>query len=283
MPPRANPTARQARLGAELRKLREAAGIKARDAGRLLGASQTQISHIESGRFGISDERLRRMAAHYACDDAELIEALVDMGNERGRGWWDDFRGVVEQGGFDLAELEQRATRLRTFQVVHVPGLFQTEDHMRAVFRYASPGWPPGDLDAYVAFRLRRQQVLVGERRTPFEAVIHEAALRFTVGGRKAARAQLEHILELSQMDNVSVRVLPFASEDFAGAGYSMLYLCGPVPQLDTVQIDTGHGGVLFDGAARLKQYRNRYERVEQSALVGEASAEFIHRIIQEL
>jgi transcriptional regulator with XRE-family HTH domain len=284
MPPRPHPTARQARLGAELRKLREAAGITARDAGRLLGASQTQISHIESGRFGISEERLRRLAGHYACGDAALIGALGDMAGERGKGWWEEFRGVVAPEGLDLAELESHAQHFRTFQVVHIPGHFQTEEHMRAMFRYTSNGWSREDLDAHVAFRLQRQQrVLFRAESPPFEVVIHEAALRFRVGGRKVVRAQLERILEMIDLDQVMVRVVPFDNEDFAGAGHSMLYLSGPVPQLDTVQIDTGHGGVFLDAVPRLKVYRDRFDKVHGTALAVEDSRQLIGRIAREL
>ncbi|WP_406169786.1 Scr1 family TA system antitoxin-like transcriptional regulator [Streptomyces sp. NBC_00996] len=62
-----------------------------------------------------------------------------------------------------------------------------------------------------------------------------------------------------------------------------MLYLCGPVPPLDTVQIDTGHGGTFFDAESRLKQYRQRYGRVSATALSPRASQDLIARIIQEL
>src|SRR6478735_5854932 len=76
MPPRDNPTARQARLGCELRKLREQAGRTAREAAGLISTDQSKISHMEAGRIGISEARIRRLASFYACDDAVLIEAL---------------------------------------------------------------------------------------------------------------------------------------------------------------------------------------------------------------
>ncbi|WP_455358642.1 helix-turn-helix domain-containing protein [Streptomyces sp. SYSU K21746] len=283
MPPRSNPTARQERLGAELRKMRERANVTARSAAALLGSNPMQMSHVEAGRSGISEDRIRRLAAHCACDDTAFIDALVAMAGERGKGWWEEYRGAVAPAALDLAELEQHATHIRTLQVVHVPGLFQTEDHMRAAFRYVSPDWPQPDVDAHVAFRMRRQQIISRESATQFEAVIHEAALRFHVGGRKAIRAQLDRILDLSELDHVAVQVIPFDSEDFAGAGYSMLYVSGAVPQLDTVQVDTGHGGVFFDAEARLNQYRARYDRTRQSALSERASRDLINRINQEL
>jgi transcriptional regulator with XRE-family HTH domain len=283
MPPRSSPTARQERLGSELRKMRERAGVTARAAAALLGSNPMQQSAVETGRSGISEERIRQLAAHCACQDGAYVDALVAMSLERGKGWWEKYRGVVAPTGLDLAELEHRAVRLSTFQVAHIPGLLQTEEHMRAVFRYASPEWAGKEQEAHVAFRVERQQVISGTSPTPYEAVIHEAALRIRVGGRKATRGQLEHVLDRSEAGHVTVRVVPFHSEDFAGAGHSMLYVHGSVPQLDTVQIDTTHGAQFLMAEARLAQYQARYARVAGTALTPESSRDLITRIIHEL
>ncbi|MFE7115095.1 DUF5753 domain-containing protein [Streptomyces sp. NPDC057654] len=286
MPPRGNPTARQGRLGAELRKMREAAGATAREAAALLGAGQTQISHIEAGRFGVSEDRLRRLAAFYACDDRRLVDSLVAMANERGRGWWEEYRGILAPKALDLAELEHHATGLRTMEIAHIPGLLQTEDHVRAAFAYVDPELPPSELDPRVEYRMRRQAVI--DRAPPlpplpYDVVIHEAALHIKVGGTAIARAQLAHLLTASERENVTVRVIPFAAEDFAGAGHSMLFVRGRVPQLDTVQLDAAHGSTFLDAEPQLKRYRARLDRVGCSALDPERSRELIRRIAQEM
>lgn len=69
--------------------------MKAREAAALLGADGVQMSQIESGVAGVSAERVRRLAAHYACTDEALIEALVTMATDRTRGWWEEYRGVL--------------------------------------------------------------------------------------------------------------------------------------------------------------------------------------------
>lgn len=283
MPPRTNPTGRQARLGAELRKLREAAGVPAREAADLLGASQTQVSHIEAGRFGISEDRVRRLAGFYACDDGPLIDALVDLANERGKGWWEEYRGILSPNALDIAELEHHGRYLRTFQAVHIPGLLQTEDHMRAASLFVAPELPESDREAHIAFRTRRQQVIDRDCARPYEAIIHEAALRMRVGGPKVARAQLERILAVSERDAVTVRIVPFDADGFGGAGHSLLYVSGPVPQLDTVQIDTGHGAALLDASAQLHRSRTRLNRIDSTALPPSTSRDLIHRIAQQL
>lgn len=283
MPPKSNPTARQERLGAELRKLREAAGVTAREAAALLGSGPTQVSHLEAGRFGTSEERIRRLAAHYACADGKLINELVAMATERGQGWWEEYRGILTPRSLDLAELEHHACYLRQVEVIHIPGLLQSEGYMRAMFAYGVPELPASELEPRIAYRLRRQEILAGSRPAPFEAVIHEAALRIKVGGTKIGRAQLEHLLEISELGNAMLRVIPFDVEGFAGSGYSMLYAGGPVPQLDTVQLDAAHGSIFLDAAPQLQKYRTLFAKIEGAALPAAKSREFIHRIAQDM
>jgi transcriptional regulator with XRE-family HTH domain len=281
MPPRGIPTARQARLGAELRRLRESAGLVSRDVAAWLGTSQAQISNIESGKHGISEERLRRLAEHYACGDAQLIDALAGMANERDKGWWEEYRSALAPKALDLAELEHHASHVDTFQVVHIPGVLQTEEHVRAALAFVEPGCPQDVREARVAFRMRRQRVL--DSGTPYDVIIHEAALRMRVGGSKVARAQLMHLLQASERESVTLRTIPFAAEGFAGAGLAVQYVAGVVPQLDTVQIDTPHGAEFIDAPAQLHRYRATLERVDSAALPQDASLDLIRRIAQDL
>jgi transcriptional regulator with XRE-family HTH domain len=284
MPLRSTATARQERLGAELRKMREAAGTTARDTARLLGTDPAKVSHIEAGRLGVSEERLRRLAAFYACGDTALIDALVTMANGQGRkGWWEAYRGVVPASLLDVAELEHHATHLRTIQITHIPGVFQTEDYTRTVFGYAIPPLPENELEARVAHRLERSGVLYRDAAPPYEALIHEAALRMRFGGGKVARAQLEHIQELSHLPHISVRVIPFTADGHIGSGHAMLYASGPVRPLDTVQIDSAHGISFLHAAPHLANYRVLYDTLAAVALDRSRSRDFIHTISRDL
>ncbi|MFJ4617713.1 helix-turn-helix transcriptional regulator [Streptomyces sp. NPDC088812] len=281
MTSRPNPTARQARLGTEMRKLREAAGVPNRKAAAQLGVSPTQISHIESGRIGISEERLRRMAEFYDCDDAALVDALVSMSLPRFGNWWDEYRGVMPPQALDLAELEHDASYVRAFEVVHIPGILQTEEHVRAAAAFFEPNLALERREALVSFRMQRRRVL--ESGTPYDVIVHEAALRMRVGGSKLTRDQLRHLLDASGRESLTLRVVPFTAEGFAGGGYSMQYVGGAVHQLDTVQIDTTHGAEFIDAAARLNRYRNVLRSIDKAALPEDASLDLIHHIAQEL
>ncbi|MEU9476219.1 helix-turn-helix transcriptional regulator [Streptomyces sp. NPDC048191] len=283
MPARRHPTARQVRLGSELRRLREAAGLKATEAASLLGASSVQMSQIESGIAGVSEQRVRRLAANYACADAELIDALAYMATDRTRGWWEEYRAVLPAAYQDLAELDHHATFRHDVAVIHVPGLFQTEDYARALFAYMNPEFPDSEVDLRVEHRMKRRVVIDGPEPIPYETVIHEAALRIQVAGRAASRAQLNRILEVSEADHVAVRIIPFALHDFAGAGSTMVHLGGAVPRLDTVVRDAPHGTAFVDSEAQLEHFRKLFRKVREQALSPEQSRDLIHQLAKEL
>ncbi|MCX3060642.1 helix-turn-helix domain-containing protein [Streptomyces beihaiensis] len=283
MPPKRHLTARRVRLGAELRKLREAAGMKGREAAALLGADSVQISQIESGVAGVSAERVRRLAAHYACTDAALIQALVDMATDRTRGWWEEYRGVLPPAFLDLAELEHHASFLHEVVITHVPGLLQTADYARAIYTYMAPGLPRSEVEPRVEHRMARRTVIQGASPTPYETTIHEFALRVRVADRRVARTQLLEILRQIENGHVVVRVIPVDQDDFAGAGASMLYVGGPLPQLDTGLRDAPTGTAFIDAEPQLKRLRTLLRKVEKATLAPSASTEFIHRLSKEL
>lgn len=272
------PTARQMRLAVELRRLREAADLSAREAAALLGVNSVQISQIESGTSGVSEKRLRRLAAHYGCTDEEFIDALVEMATDRTRGWWEEYRGLLPTPFLDLSELEHHARFQRHVAILYVPGLLQTEDYARAVFSSRLPELTHEELELRIRHRRTRQEITI-----PYEAVIHEAALRIRVGDRATSKAQLAQLLEFSEADHITLRVIPFNLDGFASAASTMTYVGGPVPRLDTVVRDAPHGSVFINSEAQLNTYRTAFRKVEAASLEPERSREFIRELAQEL
>ncbi|MGW0535942.1 helix-turn-helix domain-containing protein [Streptomyces sp. NPDC003032] len=280
---RNNPTGRQLRLGAELRKLRERAGLTSTAASQLLGMKQAQVSNMETGRVGVSAERVRTLACHYACSDKALVEAIADMTGDRKRGWWEEYRELLPAGLLDLAEVEHHATRLRTAITVHIPGLLQTADHARELFLQVVPEFPPPDVEHRVSFRIKRQTVLFRDPPTPYQAIIHEAALRMQFGGPDVTKRQLQHLLDMSERDHITVKVIPFAAGSFPGSGQSLFYSSGHVAQLDTVHLDQSHGPTFLYAEAQLEMYRVLLDRLESVALDDTRSRDLIQNLIRDL
>ncbi|MEW2073074.1 helix-turn-helix transcriptional regulator [Streptomyces sp. NPDC012403] len=275
---RREPTARQMRLAVELRRLRDAAGLTAREAATLLGVGSAQISQIEAGLSGVSEKRLRRLAANYACTDEAFIDALVAMATDRTRGWWEEYRGLLPTPFLDLSELEHHARFLHHVAILYVPGLLQTEEYARAVFSSRLPELTDDEIELRIQHRKARQQFTI-----PYEALIHEAALRIRVSDRATARAQLARLLELSEANHITVRVIPFDLDGFASASSTMTYVGGPLPKLDTVVRDALHGSAFINAEAQLTTYRTSFRKVEAASLEPEQSREFVHRLAKEL
>ncbi len=283
MPVRSNPTGRQLRLGSELRKMRERTGLTATEAGKLLGIKQAQVSNMETGRLGVSADRVRTLACHYDCADSALVDALMAMTGDRSRGWWEEYQGTLPSSLLDLAELEHHATKLRGAITAHIPGLLQTSDHAREIFQQGVPPMPPPEVEHRVSFRIKRQAVLYGDAPRPYQALIHEAALRIEAGGPSVLRKQLQHLLDMSERDHITIQVVPFKAGAIPGSGQSIYYAYGPVPQMDTVHLDQSHGLAFLDAEAQLQKYRILFGRIEAVAHSPAESRDVIHSISRNL
>lgn len=282
MPPRPYPTARQKRVGIELRKLRERAGLSGSAVAAFLGGERAQVSHLESGRYGVSAERVRRIAAHCSATDKHLVDALAGMAEERGKGWWEEYRGVLPPGFLDLAELEHHATYLRAIQMLNIPGLFQTEAYARELITSGVTNLPTADINARVEHRVRRREIFDRPNPPKFEAIVHEAALRMRYSSVDIMRAQLDFLHDASRWPSVTIRIIPFETQ-ITGSVHSMLYAGAEISQLDTVQIDSAFDGGHLDAEAQLVRYRALLDSLAAISLDADESRKFIQQIAQRM
>ncbi|WP_328707495.1 DUF5753 domain-containing protein [Streptomyces sp. HM190] len=211
------------------------------------------------------------------------MEALVAIATENTRGWWDDCRGVLPQVNLDVAEAEHHASCLHEVSIGYVPGLLQTPDYSRAVFSHNRPELPDSELAPRVEYRMRRRAVIASEDPLAYESIVHEFALRVRVADRQTSLTQLRCILDEIEQGHVTVRVIPIDQDGFGGAAASMMYLGGPVPQLDNGLRDAPTGVLFIDVQTQLKQLRMLFRKVREASLEPTASRDFIHRLAKEL
>ncbi|MFG3051056.1 helix-turn-helix domain-containing protein [Kitasatospora sp. NPDC048239] len=282
MPLRRNPTLRQRRLGTELRKMREQAGLGGSQLARALGLNPTQVTQMESAKIGVSAARLRTVAAACSCANQPLIDALADMAVERNKGWWEEYRGVLPTDFLEVAEMEAHAYKLYTWATTYIPGLQQTGSYASAVFARITPPLPRHDIAVRTEFRVQRQHV-VRSGRTPYVSFIHEAALRMQFGGPRVLADQLDSLIEDSEKQAISVRVVPFDMDTFPGAGENIMFSEGRVPELATLQMDTAQGVLFFDSPADLASHRATFSRLDSIALSEDESREFVRTLSGEM
>ncbi|MHB9859389.1 DUF5753 domain-containing protein [Streptomyces sp. YIM S03343] len=178
--------------------------------------------------------------------------------------------------------MEWHASRVRTAQVMHIPGLLQTEEYARAVFAAVLPALSRLEVELRVAHRMERQKVFDRSESLPYVAYVHEAALRMPFGSKEVSHAQLKDLAERSEHDTIEVRVIPISVSGFPGAGHALLYAHGAVPQLDTVQLDSAHGPEFMGAEAQLTKYRAHLDWMDATALSSSASRDLILRIAHE-
>lgn len=263
MAPRKQPTERQRRLGAELRKLRTRSGISTDQAAALLEADRARISNIEVGRLDVSRNRLYMLLREYDCPPGPYFDALMAMAQDSGRGWWDEYKDVLGRSALDLAELEARSINVRAHEASVIPGILQTEDYARAVISSITGDHP--DLERWVRFRLDRQRILCGLR--SYHAIIPEAALRMLVGDVKTMRMQLLRLIEITRLPHVTLQIFPFEKGVYSAHSGSFILYGSSTPELDTVYRERPIGADFLGDGSAVADYARMFERLASMAL----------------
>ncbi len=121
------PAVRRRKLGTELRRQRDLAGLTSGEAARLVGWHQSKVSRIETGRSSVRPEDVATLLDAYGVGDPELRELLDALAGEGAQGgWWQEYREVLPSTYRDFITLETDARRARTLETTVVPGLLQT-------------------------------------------------------------------------------------------------------------------------------------------------------------
>lgn len=217
-----NPTIPRILLGAQLRRLRTAAGISREAAGYAIRGSDSKISRMELGRVGLKPRDVADLLTLYGVHEPaerDLLLALTAQANAQS--WWNSFAEAVPAWFDAYLGMEDAASVIRCYQNRLVPDLLQSEGYARAVIRSANPAAGPEEIERRVALRMRRTRLLQRPHPPKVWAVIDEAVLRRLPGGHAVMRAQIQHLLELSRLPHVTVQVVPFQRGGYADAGSS--------------------------------------------------------------
>jgi transcriptional regulator with XRE-family HTH domain len=267
--PQNGPTVVRIVLGTQLRRLREAAGISREKAGEHIRASHAKISRLELGRVGFKERDLEDLLTLYGVSDAAERAALLDLVKPaNARGWWQQDGDLLPSWFEMYLRLEQEASYIRTFQVQFVPGLLQSEDYARRVILAGHGAESTFEVDRRVRLRMNRKKMLVEPGGPQFWAVIDEGALRRPFGTPGVMREQLEHILEMSELPNVTVQVLPFSAGSHAAAGGPFTLLRFAEADLpDVVYLEQLNSAVYVDKRSDVEDYLGVIEQVSVQAL----------------
>jgi transcriptional regulator with XRE-family HTH domain len=271
-------------LGAQLRRLREAKGISREDAGYLIRASESKISRMELGRVGFKERDIADLLSLYGITHQDERAALLALARQANTpGWWQRYGDILPSWFQTYLGLEEAATLIRTYEVQFVPGLLQTEDYARAVITHGNPGALAEEIDRRVSLRMKRQQVLTRSDAPQFWAVVDEAALRRPMGSPVVMAAQLERLIKVCELPNVTLQVLPFHVGAHAAEAGAFTILRFPEPDLpDVVYIEQLTGALYLDKRDDVDAYMGAVDRLSVESAPPRTTVEILDSILQE-
>jgi hypothetical protein len=251
------PTALRIMLGGQLRRMRESAGISRADAGWQIRASESKVSRMELGRVGFKERDVSDLLELYGLEDGEERARLMELARAANNpGWWSRYGDVMPTWFNNYVGLEVAATLIRTYEVMFVPGLLQTEEYARAVVQLGKSYLPAEEIDQRVQLRVTRQQILTRSHPARLWVVIDESVLRRPVGGDDILRKQIEHLMMWAQEPNVTLQIMPFSSVGYPGAGGAFSILRFPDGDLpDIVYIEHAASALYLDKLEEVDEY----------------------------
>ena len=272
---------RSRQVAAELRALREQAGLSGAEVAKRMGMSPSKISRMETGVTGLQIEDVAALLGLYQVPAPVRDELLDLVRRSEERGWWTRQPGLPQLWR-SLIDFEAKTTRIQNYEALFVPGLLQTAEYARAVIQGIAPAITESELGNLVAARMARQAVLTPSNAPQFCAVVDEGALRRPIGEPGVMHRQLQHLLVVAEQPHVMLRVVPLVAGAHAGLrGPFVILEFAKEPAL--VAVENQSIGLFLEEEADLATYRLALENILQAALAPAATIELITQIATEL
>jgi transcriptional regulator with XRE-family HTH domain len=272
-------------LGRRLQDLRERAGLKREEAARVLHVAPATVRRMETAEVALKIPYLQLLLKAYGVPDDEA-DVFVQLAEEANRpGWWQRFHDILP-GWFSMyVSLEGAASLIRSYEPHFVPGLLQTEDYARGVLRSGAIGQTsPDDIERHVDLRMRRQALLTRPDAPRFWAVMDETALRRPVGGPEVMRAQIDKLLEATELAHVTLQVAPFANGPHPGTYGPFVLFRFAVSELpDMVYSEYLTGAVYLDARAEVATHLEVMDRMAAQAATAQRTKEILRDLRKEL
>jgi len=262
---RCGPTVPRIALGVQLRRLREAGHLTLGQAAEAIRASQSKLSRLERGRGGVRQRDIADLLTLYGViDEAEREELLILARQANVPGWWQQYGDVLPRWFELYIGLEQAASVIRTYEVQFVHA-------------------PAEEIDRRVSLRMQRQQLLAQPGASELWAVLDEAALRRPPGGPQVTRAQLEHLMQLTDLPNVTLQIVPFRAGPPAAAVGAFTILRFAEPDLpDLVYLEQLNSALYLDQPDDVTGYLAVMDLLCVQAETGAASQDMLRALLRQ-
>ncbi|GAB3691638.1 helix-turn-helix domain-containing protein [Nocardiopsis oceani] len=275
-------TLRSRWLGRRLRELRETAGMSVEEVGEFLQRNMGTVSRFENGIYPVRRPDMMAMLDLFGVNDPRHRENLMRLSESVWQtGWWDGYPDEFTEF-VDFIWLEAQAAEHRLFDTTLLPGLFQTKRYAESAMRAGGFDKPEEQIEKGLEVRLQRQAEILNRESPPtMRVILDESVLLRRVGSTGVMRAQLSHLLELSQRPHIQLRVLPFSAGAHESPEGAFKYFVMDDPYPDVVYAETPNGAVYLEQEESAPAAQ-RYDRLWEKSLKSDESAERISALNEE-
>jgi transcriptional regulator with XRE-family HTH domain len=270
------------RVAVALRSHRENAGLTQREAADQAGIAVARINHFETMRSVPPDTELVTLLELYgATEDADELLAVLPAARKRTA----TEAATTDPDQFNLyIGLEAGATALESYDALVLMGLVQTAEYAEALLRGHGQNLPEAEIRRRLRLRLRRAELLRAESPTRLWLVIAQHVLEAPVGGAEVMRQQLAHLLELADLPNIEIQVIPRSAVPYAALHGSFTILSFPIPgDAGLVYVETRVRGLFFEQPTELQEYSQVMNHLRVLARPPQESSRLIDRIRKEI
>lgn len=278
------PSVRRRRLGAELRRLRERAGLTLEDAAEHLNRSRSRVSRWETGQAVISKADAEALLELYEVIDYRVRDSLLRLVRDVRRvGWWRGYQELLTPSYFDLISLEAGAQTALAYESLLVPGLLQVPEYTRLVAATPVPMMEREVADLVDVRTNRQKRLREGDSPLELVAIIEEAVLRRPKNEPAVLREQLQHLVAVSELPNVSLHVLPeeVGMHPAVNGPFTILQFEEKM-DMDLVCLENATSSLYVEEPKDVRVYRDAFSRVRSMAMSADESVRAIKASVEE-
>ncbi len=262
-----------ARLGKDLTQQRVA---------EAMDWSMSKMNRIEKAKTGISTNDLRELLRLYEITDEERTEQLLDLAREaRQSPWWRSYSDVTPSAEFlELMDYESASSAISQFETMFVPGILQTEDYASAVLRAFYDEKSADEKSAervsrLVDLRTKRRSLLTRENAPDFSFVLDESVIRRPVASPAIMSKQLQYLVGVMELSNVTIHVAPFSTGLYPGMNGAFEHVhFEDTPDDDIVFLEGTDGDVISDKPEKVNTYLEAFRQITGASLNPSDSAD---------
>ena len=258
------------RLRTELLAARLKKGLTQQQVATAMDWSLSKMNRIEKAKSSISINDLKVLLPYYGITDEEHTDELVELAREaRKPGWWRHYSDVASPELLALIDHESAASAVSQFETMFVPGILQTEEYALAVLQvFYDEKSGPRKVAALVELRTKRRDLLTSDNAPHFSFVLDESVIRRLMGSPAVTSQQLEHLVNVANLPNVTIQIVPFTAGLHPGMeGPFEVVQFDDMPD-ENIAFVEGQGDTLItDDPHETKDFLKVFQRITEKSL----------------